>query len=83
MMMRRCTPNNQELHDTSLVREIVDRLTRVTRPDRIILFGSGATGHMTRDSDVDVLVVQPEVRDPGSESRRLREALVGLAFRST
>jgi hypothetical protein len=34
---------------------------------------------MTPDSDIDLLVVQAEVRDPRRESRRLREALNGLA----
>jgi predicted nucleotidyltransferase len=45
--------------DDSLVREIVRRLLGVARPDRIILFGSAATGPMTRDSDIDLLVVAP------------------------
>jgi predicted nucleotidyltransferase len=64
--------------DHPLVRDIVERLTRVAEPDRIILFGSGATGRMTPDSDVDLLVLQPGVRDPRLESRRLRTALTGL-----
>lgn len=64
--------------ETRLAHEIVDRLTRVSRPDRIILFGSSATGGMTRDSDIDLLVVQPEVQDTRDESRRLRQALAGL-----
>jgi hypothetical protein len=42
--------------------EIVRRVLTVARPDRIILFGSAATGGMTPDSDVDLLVVE---RDPG------------------
>ena len=42
--------------DDSLVQEIVRRLLNVILPDRIILFGSAATGIMTRDSDVDLLV---------------------------
>lgn len=65
--------------DTSLIREIVDRLTRIAKLDRIILFGSGATGDMTPDSDIDLLVLRADVRDPRDESRRLREALTGLA----
>ncbi len=62
------------------VPEIVQRLTRVSRPDRIILFGSAAMGRMTADSDIDVLIVEPEVEDARSESRRLREALAGLGI---
>ena len=64
--------------DTALVREIIDRLTRIAELDRIILFGSGATGGMTPDSDIDLLVLRADVRDPRNESRRLREALIGL-----
>ncbi|MDT8370186.1 MAG: nucleotidyltransferase domain-containing protein [Longimicrobiales bacterium] len=64
--------------DSDLVREIVDRLTRIAELDRIILFGSGATGRMTPDSDVDLLVVQADVQDPRGESRRLRAALAGV-----
>jgi predicted nucleotidyltransferase len=66
--------------DAALAREIVDRLTRVSEPDRIILFGSGATGQLTPDSDIDLLVVQADVSDPRHESRRLREALGGLGL---
>jgi len=64
--------------DSRIVQEIVTRLTEVSAPERIIIFGSGATGRMTRDSDVDLLVVEPEVLDPRQESRRLRDALAGL-----
>ena len=39
-----------------LIQEIVRRILTVTKPDRIILFGSAATGNMTRDSDIDLLV---------------------------
>lgn len=45
--------------DESLTQEIVRRLLTVSKPDRIILFGSAATGRMTRDSDIDLLVVDP------------------------
>ena len=64
--------------ESQLACEIVDRLTRVARPERIILFGSAATGRMTPDSDIDLLIVQREVTDARRESRRLREALAGL-----
>lgn len=64
--------------DEQLIQEIVNRITRVTRPDRVILFGSGATGKMARDSDIDLLVLESNVEDTRRESRRLRESLVGL-----
>jgi len=66
--------------DDSLVREIVRRLLGVTRPDRIILFGSAATGQMTRDSDIDLLVVASAFSNTLDERVRLYKALRGLGF---
>ncbi len=43
--------------------EIVNRITRRFHPLRIILFGSWARGEARPDSDYDMLVVLPEVRD--------------------
>ena len=37
--------------------EIVRRIVEVAKPERIILFGSASRGAMTRDSDIDLLVV--------------------------
>lgn len=64
----------------SLAEEIVQRILSVTKPDRIILFGSAATGRMTRDSDIDLLVVEAEPGDLRGESRRLHQALRGLGY---
>jgi len=66
--------------DDTLVREIVRRLLGVARPDRIILFGSAATGPMTRDSDIDLLVVAPASSNTLDERVRLYQALRGLGF---
>ena len=43
--------------DETLLEEIVRRILEVARPDKIILFGSAATGQMTKDSDIDLLIV--------------------------
>ncbi len=37
---------------------VVERLVEGYNPDRIILFGSQATGHASADSDYDLLVVK-------------------------
>jgi len=66
--------------DESVVKEIVHRILSVAAPDKIILFGSAATGTMTRDSDIDLLVVEAEPGDQRKESVRLRETLVGLGY---
>lgn len=66
--------------DQSLVREIVRRIRRVAKPDRIILFGSAATGQMTRDSDIDLLVLEPEPQNRLRESVEIRRALAELGY---
>lgn len=50
-------------------------LAAAPRGSRVILFGSQATGRADARSDVDFLVVEPEVRDRVREMLRLGEAL--------
>jgi predicted nucleotidyltransferase len=45
---------------------------------RVILFGSHARGEAGRHSDLDFLVIEPEVGDAANESVRLRRTLRGL-----
>jgi predicted nucleotidyltransferase len=66
--------------DEVLEREIVRRICGVTSPNRVILFGSRATGRASPESDVDLLVVQDEVEDSRREALRIREALSGLGL---
>ena len=66
--------------DETLIEEIIRRILSVTRPDRIILFGSAATGEMTRDSDIDLLIVEPDPGDRRKESVRLDGILSGLGY---
>ncbi len=66
--------------DENLVKEIVPRILSVTRPDRIILFGSAVTGTMTRDSDIDLLIVEPEPGDRRKEYVHIRRALRGMGY---
>lgn len=64
--------------DDRLIAEIVRRICRVSAPDRIVLFGSAATGTMTSDSDIDLLVVEKDPGDRLAEYVRIRSALRGL-----
>jgi len=66
--------------DESVIREIVRRVLTVAKPDKIILFGSAVTGAMTRDSDVDLLVVEPDPGDQRKESVRIDATLSGLGY---
>jgi predicted nucleotidyltransferase len=65
--------------DKKLIEEIIGRILTVTQPERIILFGSAAKSEMTRDSDIDLLVLKKAAPgNPRKESVRLRQALRGL-----
>lgn len=66
--------------DEQTIREIVRRILSAAKPDKIILFGSAAGGGMTRDSDIDLLVVEPAPGDRRKESVRLSRELSGLGF---
>ena len=66
--------------DEKLIKEIVRRILSVAKPEQIILFGSAATGRMTRDSDIDLLVLETSPGNTREESVRLRAALRGLGF---
>jgi predicted nucleotidyltransferase len=66
--------------DNTLIEEITQRVLGVARPERIILFGSAATGPMTSDSDIDILVLESAPADTRDESVRIREALRGLGY---
>ena len=66
--------------DETVIEEIVRRVTSVVRAERIILFGSAASGQMTRDSDIDLLIIEQNVADPWGERLRIREALRGIEY---
>jgi predicted nucleotidyltransferase len=57
------------------IREMVARIVRQFRPDKIILFGSHARGSAGPDSDVDLLIVMPVV---GSNRQKAIEIGVAL-----
>ena len=65
--------------DQSLIAEIVRRILEVLQPDRIILFGSAATGIMTSDSDIDLLILE-ESPDLKRDSVVVHDKLRGLPF---
>ncbi len=61
---------------------IVERIVRQFQPRQIILFGSQARGDAKADSDVDVLVVLPDVGDKRGVAveimRALRDLQIGV-----
>ena len=66
--------------DEQTIQEIVRRILTAAKPDKIILFGSAATGQMTRDSDVDLLIVEPDTSDQRNEYVRIIKALWDIRY---
>lgn len=54
---------------------MVARIVQEAGPVRVILFGSHVLGRPREDSDFDLLVILPEVRDRHAEMVRLRGAV--------
>ena len=61
-----------------VIAEAARRLASAAPDARVILFGSHARGDAGPGSDLDFLVVEPEVEDAVAESVRLRRTLRGL-----
>jgi predicted nucleotidyltransferase len=62
----------------AVINEAGRRLSDAAPGARVILFGSHARGDAGRASDLDFLVVEPDVEDAVAESVRLRRTLRGL-----
>jgi len=66
--------------DDITIREIVRRILSVAKPDKVILFGSAATGEMTPASDIDLLIVEPDTSDRRNEYVRIIKALWDIQY---
>ena len=66
--------------DQSLLEEVVKRIRAAADPERIILFGSAASGNIERDSDIDLLVLLAAPDNTRMESVRIRSVLRGLGW---
>jgi len=60
------------------ISEMTERIVQRFHPVRIILFGSHARGDARPDSDVDLLVVLPQVDDKRESAVQIRQALADL-----
>ena len=61
--------------DEQTLQEIVRRVVAVAQPSRVILFGSYGRGDADAGSDLDLMVIKPEVADKYAEMIRLHEAV--------
>lgn len=66
--------------DKKVIDEIVSRVTAAVPATRIIVFGTAATGEMTPDSDIDLLILERELPDPRAERLRVRIALQDIDY---
>jgi predicted nucleotidyltransferase len=55
------------------VQRLVDRIARLFRPERIVLFGSYARDEAGPDSDVDLLVVMVHEGHPAQKAAEITE----------
>ncbi len=58
-----------------LITDMVARIAHDFQPLRIILFGSHARGDATPDSDIDLLIVLPQVTNKRQAAIEIRRAL--------
>ncbi len=69
----------QDLAQDPVLAEIVRRLVELLDPERIYLFGSRARGDAGPDSDYDLMVVVPQLTEPGYRlAQRAHGVLWGL-----
>lgn len=66
--------------DQKLINEIVNRIRAVVQAERVILFGSAASGEMTRNSDIDLLVLDSTHGNTRQKSVSLSRALRGMGY---
>ena len=66
------------VHIETILNEATRRLIDAAHPEKIILFGSYARGDFDVDSDLDFLVILPEVKNRFAEMVRLQDVLIPL-----
>jgi predicted nucleotidyltransferase len=62
------------------LKEITQKLVREFQPEKVILFGSWAWGTPTRDSDVDLFIVQDASESTRETARRVDGSIFPRPF---
>jgi len=63
---------------SEILQEIINRITDVAHPERIIMFGSAARGEMDQDSDIDLLVVKSGEYNQNKLTREIYINMIGI-----
>jgi predicted nucleotidyltransferase len=58
--------------------EIIQKIAENFKPERIILFGSYATGIPTEDSDLDLLIIKDSTLPARMQNRKVRKIVSDL-----
>ena len=62
----------------TIINEIVKRIVKEINPDKIILFGSRATGKNAESSDYDICVLKKNIKHRGKVTQKIYHALFGV-----
>ena len=60
------------------IKEVIDRIVKNINPEKIILFGSYASGNPGEDSDLDILVIKEMKMPRYKRSREVKKYLRGM-----
>ena len=61
--------------DEQTLQQVVKRIVAASKPSRVIVFGSYGRDNADEGSDLDIMVIKPEVTDKGGEMARLHETV--------
>ncbi|OGC43342.1 hypothetical protein A2548_03195 [candidate division WOR-1 bacterium RIFOXYD2_FULL_41_8] len=57
------------------IKDIAGKIAKKFKPKRLVLFGSRALGQTNKDSDIDLCVINDNVRDKSQEFIKIRKLL--------
>ncbi len=58
---------------------MVNRITKKFHPEKVVLFGSHACGSATVDSDIDLLIIMPELKNRRKTTIEIRKTLADIS----
>jgi len=64
--------------ENSKINEIVNKIGSKFNPDKILLFGSYASGNPGKDSDLDLLIIQESDQPRHYRGFEIRKSLIGI-----